>query len=691
MLILAGLLAQGCGPTGPTPGPAPNPQPTTRPDMSDAMDMSSDMAEGDMAMPADMMEPDEGMMPEDMPPDMCEPESTLQFCMRNNYSCGELVAEDNCGEMRTEVCGETCSLPQTCVQSVDDNDVIQSSSCACDFDSVEAVCDSVGKLCGPLSPPCGDMMCDNFCVDSVAVGADFSCALGSNKLRCWGRNNKGQLGIGSTQTQKNPTPLDLELKAVSMATGHTHSCAILDDTSLICWGDNSKGQLGIRTTVDQPFPDLVNPNSRAFAQGVHKVVLGNEHTCALVDDDFDPANDLAPKAPFSAYCWGSNALGAIGNIDRVILGADSGAPVLVTGLKDNVIDLDAGYGHNCAITESAAGSSAREISCWGLDEGGQLGTRHIQSATLYELNDMGRRIKDGDGNDIPTGFYQHYMYNEPANNRLIVIPSPAKVRSDKPSASVTTESNVNQSPTVFTGEFEEIVAGESISCVRRADNSMACWGVLPFTHDPTTCKLPLYDTPPSVDPVNVGECTAWPPIQQWDSVTIPMIKTPATNTTDYGLPQTSIEFRAFAPRPTEIEHHPTDPTVYPSYLTGGEEVRVTQMSAHGDHVCVLLDDAQYLPPAGSAPSFTNVHCFGNNDTGQLGDSTNSPIGYPIKLATDVDGQIVRGAEVGVGGAHSCVVADNNNIKCWGSNKESQLGNENLLKDESFRPFDVLLR
>ena len=78
---------------------------------------------------------DDGDLGADMPPDMvddmadmtdmadmaCEPLSAVQFCTSNNFMCGELTAMDTCtGEMRTEVCGESCSLPQTCLVSVDE-------------------------------------------------------------------------------------------------------------------------------------------------------------------------------------------------------------------------------------------------------------------------------------------------------------------------------------------------------------------------------------------------------------------------------------------------------------------------------------------------------------------------------------------------------------------------------------------
>ena len=699
LLLLIAALA-GC----PQPGPRPSPPPLPRADMGAEPDQD-DLDQSD----SDLDDRDGGSVDSsgdlslaDFDAEMeCEVETTLQFCMRNNYMCGELVAEDNCGQMRTEVCGEACSLPETCLALSEEEEeptAITSTACGCDVENVAEVCAQVGKLCGALAPPCAEMRCDNFCVDSVAAGSAFNCALGSGTLRCWGENRGGQLGIDSTTTEKNPVALKLELKVREVAAGDAHSCAILDDTSLICWGLNDHGQLGISTTVNQPFPNLADPNSRAIARGVHKIALGAEHTCALVDDDFDPTEDVAPAAPFSAYCWGSNDLGVVGNPERIILGADAGAPVLVKGLKDNVIDLAAGFGHNCAIIEVDPSDRAqRQVRCWGLDDGGQLGARDILSGQIYELDAMGRRVKtevpdpsDPDKTilvEIPLDRYHHYMANEPENNRKVVILAPALVRADRPATMVADAPHPN-APLAFTGELEEIVAGRSVSCVRDANQQVSCWGLLPFDHDSLSCRIPL-EAP--IDALTVDRCTAWPPTALWDEVTVPMIKRVGMNTTAYGLPSGSFQYRAVAPRPVIVTHHPDDPTVYPSYAMGGEAVSALQMSAHTDHICLVLDDQEHLPDDGSEPGFTNVHCFGDNAFGQLGDSSTSPIGYPIKITEDINAEIVRALQVSVGTAHTCAVADDNNIKCWGSNKESQLGNENILRDESLKPYDVLLR
>ena len=97
-------------------------------------------------------------------------------------------------------------------------------------------------------------------LDPVALGAgrtavqlvtgEFStCALlDDGSVKCWGRNDSGQLGLGGTTDSLVPANLvDLGpgLKAVELAAGLAHVCALLTDGSVKCWGSNSHGQLGL--------------------------------------------------------------------------------------------------------------------------------------------------------------------------------------------------------------------------------------------------------------------------------------------------------------------------------------------------------------------------------------------------------------------------------------------------------------
>lgn len=79
----------------------------------------------------------------------------------------------------------------------------------------------------------------------VAAGDHFSCALvAGGDVYCWGRNDKGQLGDGSTKDRSSPVKIALNAPARLITLGARHGCAVLEAGGLQCWGDNASGQLG---------------------------------------------------------------------------------------------------------------------------------------------------------------------------------------------------------------------------------------------------------------------------------------------------------------------------------------------------------------------------------------------------------------------------------------------------------------
>jgi len=95
----------------------------------------------------------------------------------------------------------------------------------------------------------------------ITAGASYTCAiLDDDTIKCWGFNGSGQLGLGDTMARgANPSemgdalpPVDLGSgeSAVAVATGDSHTCAILTAQTIKCWGLNSFGQLGLGTLQD---------------------------------------------------------------------------------------------------------------------------------------------------------------------------------------------------------------------------------------------------------------------------------------------------------------------------------------------------------------------------------------------------------------------------------------------------------
>jgi alpha-tubulin suppressor-like RCC1 family protein len=92
-------------------------------------------------------------------------------------------------------------------------------------------------------------------VDAVAAGANHSCAMVEGVVKCWGWNYHGQLGDGMKTTVSEPKPVGgVPADLTAVAAGGDHTCALTARGGVICWGRNEFGQLGDGTTFDSAIP-----------------------------------------------------------------------------------------------------------------------------------------------------------------------------------------------------------------------------------------------------------------------------------------------------------------------------------------------------------------------------------------------------------------------------------------------------
>lgn len=179
-------------------------------------------------------------------------------------------------------------------------------------------------------------------VVAVAAGEQNSCALlASGAVKCWGKNDFGQLGDDS-EVESSPEPVDVAglTDAASIAAGLTHVCVVTTTKAMKCWGSNLYAELGLGSSgngahTPGAVPDLTNVASIATGDGV---------TCAAT-------------AAGALSCWGKNADGQIGNGESgTQLQQDT--PAAVTGLSSGTSGVSSGYGFTCAVQAGAA-------KCWG--------------------------------------------------------------------------------------------------------------------------------------------------------------------------------------------------------------------------------------------------------------------------------------------------------------------------------------
>lgn len=265
-------------------------------------------------------------------------------------------------------------------------------------------------------------------ISPLAIGGSHACALpGDGSVRCWGGNFWGQLGDGTTSDSDIPVAvIDAEgsvsplVDVVAVAAGSTHTCAVLEDTTVRCWGDNGVqtdpvgegqgGHLGNGTTDSSltPVAVIAGAGSTEALTDVVAITAGQFRTCALVADGtvmcwgngqtaplavttaggealsgviaISSANfhDCALLADNTVACWGSNNSGELG--DGTV--ASDGTPVTVIDSAGALSNVDAiaagggfnpmfGGGHSCALRQDGT------VACWGNNDLGQIGDGHV--------------------------------------------------------------------------------------------------------------------------------------------------------------------------------------------------------------------------------------------------------------------------------------------------------------------------
>ncbi len=172
-------------------------------------------------------------------------------------------------------------------------------------------------------------------VAALDAGWSHTCALTAGAGSSAGGSTNGQLGDGTTTNRLTPVDVaGLASGVGALAAGGAHTCALTVGGGVKCWGWNGYGQLGDGTTTNRLTPVDV----AGLASGVGALAAGNVHTCALT-------------AAGGVKCWRPNGCGQLGDGTTTF----RPTPVDVAGLASGVAALAAGYAHTCALT--AAGGS----------------------------------------------------------------------------------------------------------------------------------------------------------------------------------------------------------------------------------------------------------------------------------------------------------------------------------------------
>ncbi len=262
-------------------------------------------------------------------------------------------------------------------------------------------------------------------------------SLNHGRLMCWGQNGGEQLGVGDTNPRSTPTDVSVAVlgdtgdgatpKTVkSVAAGDEHTCALLNDDTVKCWGQNSNGQIGGGSGAKNTISGTVGgPLGSTTA---NRISAGRWHTCAVLTDS-------------TVQCWGTNAWGQ----------TSGGTPNL--GVNKTATEIAVGDISSCAILNDAS------VKCWG--------NKRIPSPSLG-VNKTATRVTVG-GNHACALLTDKTVYcwgRNPVGQLGSGVDASSRVLRG------TTEGDPLGGQTAI-----EIATGYEHNCaIMESDHSVKCWG-----------------------------------------------------------------------------------------------------------------------------------------------------------------------------------------------------------------------
>ncbi len=491
-------------------------------------------------------------------------------------------------------------------------------------------------------------------VAAIAAGYSHTCALTTGgALRCWGANEYGELGNGATANSNLPvTVTGLASGVAAIATGSLHTCALTTGRAVLCWGNNEFGQLGNGTTESSSVPVAVP----GLASGVLAIDAGYKHTCALMIGG-------------GVLCWGWSDFGQLGNGST----AASYVPVAVTGLSTAVVAIAAGGGHTCAITTGGG------ALCWGYNEGGQLGNGATANSSVPVAV---TGLASGVATIAAGGIHTCAMMTSGGalcwgDNELGGLGNGATANSSVPVAVTGLASGVTA-----------IDAGSNHACALTADGGARCWGYNHYgqlgigTAGYSPAPVAVKGLASGVSAISAGgvhacALTTGGGVLCWGyggngelgngTAGSSFVPVPVTGLAS-GVAAIAAGFWHNCARTTvggawcwgyngfgELGNGTTVNSSVPVAVTGLAS-GVTALAVGDDHTCALTTGG-------------GVSCWGRNESGQLGDGTNVKRSLPAAVTGLASGV----AAITAGYQHSCALTTGGAVLCWGLNVSGQLG------------------
>lgn len=531
-------------------------------------------------------------------------------------------------------------------------------------------------------------------IKSIAAGSSHTCVVASdNQAYCWGFGGGAWSSgspLGNNSNANSSVPVAVYTSGVlsgktirAITSGTNYSCVIASDNLPYCWGSGFSGSLGNGSTNDQPVPVAVTTSGVLSGKTVRQIVAGDLTTCVVASDNLgycwgnngsngtfgngttSPSQSSVPVAAANTgglsgktlnyittdgyvacaiasdnlpYCWGGNYAGQVGNNSTT----GSSNPVAIGSYGalsgKTVTTIDAGdnfYSHTCAV------DSVGKAYCWGYNNHGQLGDGTVNDslvsvAVAQGALPSGASIRQiGAGNEFTcasTTANKIYCWGNNSNGQLgnkttteLYVPGGTNALTDPASRAT---SNI------------QVTSGGNTTCVLGSDSQVYCWGMA------STWTLYEGRMPQGVIP---------------EGSTIERLAGESSNKCVIASDHKAYcwgyaYFGELGNGTSGLFNTPV--AVLQGAIPNG--VVLKEISAGTFAVCAL-------------GSNNWVYCWGNNESGGLGDGTLTHRNTPVAL---LQGNVPAGVTfrtVDVGNYTACGIASDNKVYCWGWNQYGQLG------------------
>lgn len=497
-------------------------------------------------------------------------------------------------------------------------------------------------------------------VHSLDAGNGFSCALALTNtanndfgLRCWGRNDLGQLGtpwVGPSSVNA-VTAYTPDLPCGSFVTfttphggplldsGHEHTCAVVVKSTctvpgfgtnfergILCWGRNDLAQAGDNFTSVDTLPTF-NP----MQANVLSLSVGGHHACVV---------DTLGRV----WCWGANSVGQCGLPASTSVSTPTIVPWPV-GLPA-AVQVSAGADYTCAVlTDGTA-------ACWGSNEFGTLGRIRYETWTTPGLPPPPLVGADG---VTPVAMGAGAFHSTPSRV-LCACPNGAPL------------TNVKQ-----------VSAGAASVCALTGDGTVRCSGRNPRAGQGNRTTAILGCTSTDLRFCDTTAATPYPGI----SAVLPYAGPPNAN---FGS--------VFASTAVSM-HEDGGCLVRPDHIAQcwGDWGNGRASNTASSGMSQFVSNALRVPASGgpnvlmrevvginggwrtkcATRASGETWCWGLNTSGQAGQSPMSMNVVVAQRVSDAIGPLSGAIGVSVGQSHACAMRADQSIMCWGSNANTHLG------------------